>query len=122
MVFSLGLLLLFFICKCAFVLIQEKRKHDVQHIELSELQGSHKRNSNTDCSEDVTDFTGCCSSPFFLSCQPSNFRQGSSHQLGNVETDKDTHNVPQSSSDNHQETPLPGPMSVASGKAQTEVV
>ncbi|KAK4854944.1 hypothetical protein QYF36_002662 [Acer negundo] len=53
MMFSLGLLLLFFSCKCAIDL------------------------TKTDSPEDVTYFTGCCSTSFMLSSQHSEFRQRS---------------------------------------------
>ncbi|ESR32766.1 hypothetical protein CICLE_v10007186mg [Citrus x clementina] len=52
MVFFLGVLLLFFTCKCAFLLVNERRSHD-----------------------DTTYFTGCCSTSFMLAGQASNFRQ-----------------------------------------------
>lgn len=42
MVLFLGLLLLMFMCKCAFVLIREKKRHKAQEIELSRIQNSHK--------------------------------------------------------------------------------
>ncbi|KAK4338873.1 hypothetical protein RND71_040335 [Anisodus tanguticus] len=42
LVFSLGVILLFFICKCAFVLINEKRRQASQDFELSNVQNSHE--------------------------------------------------------------------------------
>ncbi|GFQ03406.1 protein gamete expressed 2 [Phtheirospermum japonicum] len=41
-VFSLGLVLLFFICKCARVLVHEKKRQRAEQIELSKYQGSSK--------------------------------------------------------------------------------
>lgn len=42
-VFSLGVLLLYFMCKCALVLIHEKRRQKAPDIELSKVQSSSKR-------------------------------------------------------------------------------
>ncbi|XP_012828126.1 PREDICTED: LOW QUALITY PROTEIN: protein GAMETE EXPRESSED 2 [Erythranthe guttata] len=39
-VFSLGLLLLFFVCKCAFVLVYEKKRKKDKEIELLKIEGS----------------------------------------------------------------------------------
>ena len=44
LVISLGLLLLFFICKCAVVLAREKRRRKAKEIELSKLEHSSKEN------------------------------------------------------------------------------
>ncbi|KAA8548952.1 hypothetical protein F0562_000636 [Nyssa sinensis] len=121
MVFSLGVLLVYFTCKCAIVLVNEKRSRDDQDIELSRVQSSHKRTSTTDLSENVTHFTGCCSS-LFLSSQPSNFRQRSRRQSENGESSKGTHHSSQSSSDHHRMTPLPSLVPLASGKGRSETV
>ncbi|KAL1548471.1 protein GAMETE EXPRESSED 2 [Salvia divinorum] len=51
LVISLGLLLLFFICKCAVVLAREKRRRKAKEIELSKLEHSSKENLNMDASE-----------------------------------------------------------------------
>uniref|UniRef100_A0A5B7BHD6 Uncharacterized protein n=1 Tax=Davidia involucrata TaxID=16924 RepID=A0A5B7BHD6_DAVIN len=122
MVFSLGVLLLYFTCKCAFVLVNEKRSRDDQDIELSRFQSFHKRTSTTDLSENVTHFTGCCSSPLFLSSQPSNFRQRSRRQSEIGESSKDTHYSSQSSSDHHRMTPLPSLMPLVSGKGRSVTI
>lgn len=44
-VFPLGVLLLFFMCKCAVFLVCEKKKHDFQapNIELARVQSSCKK-------------------------------------------------------------------------------
>lgn len=42
-VLCLGLMLLFFICKCAIILLQEKKRQKGQHIELSKIQDSSKQ-------------------------------------------------------------------------------
>ncbi|XP_047948674.1 protein GAMETE EXPRESSED 2 [Salvia hispanica] len=51
LVISLGLLLLFFICKCAVVLAREKRRRKAKEIELSKLEHSSKENLDMDASE-----------------------------------------------------------------------
>ncbi|KAH7842189.1 hypothetical protein Vadar_002493 [Vaccinium darrowii] len=93
LVFSLGVLLLYFTCKCAIVLVHDKRRPAPRDIELSQ--------SSTDLSENVTHFTGWCSSPMFKS-QPSNIRQRSFRQSGYGESSKDIHHSSQSSSDHHE--------------------
>ncbi|XP_073120518.1 protein GAMETE EXPRESSED 2 [Henckelia pumila] len=42
-VLCLGLMLLLFICKCAVILLREKKRHKAQHIELSKIQDSSKQ-------------------------------------------------------------------------------
>nr|GMD66345.1 protein GAMETE EXPRESSED 2 [Ipomoea batatas] len=74
-VFSLGVLLLFFICKCAISLVKERRKKKkAPKIELATIQESHECNS---ASRNVSDFTGCSSTSFLLTTWPSHFRQRS---------------------------------------------
>lgn len=41
-VLFLGLLLVLFVCKCAIVLIREKRNHKAEEIELATTQTSHE--------------------------------------------------------------------------------
>ncbi|XP_052190913.1 protein GAMETE EXPRESSED 2 isoform X2 [Diospyros lotus] len=118
LVFSLGVLLLYFTCKCAIVLVNEKRSHMAWEIELPKVERSSSRNSNPDLSENVTHFTGCCSSTM-LKNQPSTFFcQRSRDQSGNGNCSKDELRSSQSSSDHHQETQTPvlGLMPLASEK------
>ncbi|XP_058212496.1 protein GAMETE EXPRESSED 2 [Rhododendron vialii] len=96
LVFSLGVLLLYFTCKCAIVLVHEKRRRAPRDIELSEVQSSSKRTSSIDFSENVADFSGWCPSPLFMS-QPSNIRQRSFRHSGMGESSKSTHHSSQSS-------------------------
>ncbi|XP_042050502.1 protein GAMETE EXPRESSED 2-like isoform X1 [Salvia splendens] len=51
LVISLGLLLLYFICKCAVVLAREKRRRKAKEIELSKLEHSSKENLDMDASK-----------------------------------------------------------------------
>lgn len=44
LVISLGLLLLFFICKCAVVLGREKKRQKLQEIEMFKVEESCKEN------------------------------------------------------------------------------
>ncbi|KAJ0035291.1 hypothetical protein Pint_24479 [Pistacia integerrima] len=78
MVLFLGVLLLFFTCKCAILLVNERRGHHTKNSELSEMQSSQKATSRTNLPEDDTSyFTGCCSTSFMFSNPPSSFRQRS---------------------------------------------
>lgn len=85
-VFSLGVLLVFFTCKCAFVLLNERKRH-VTNTKPSRAQ-SPKQTSTPDSSDNATHFTGTCISPFLLSGQASNFRQRSHRQTGSEESSK----------------------------------
>ncbi|KAL7254957.1 hypothetical protein ACSBR1_009171 [Camellia fascicularis] len=77
LIFSLGVLLLYYTCKCTIVLVNEKRSRGARNIELCQVQSSSKKTSSTDLSENVTHFTGWCPRPFLRMSQPSNFRQRS---------------------------------------------
>ncbi|KAH8502369.1 hypothetical protein H0E87_013897 [Populus deltoides] len=105
MVFSLGGILLFFTCKCAMHLANERRRISVKNSQLSSMQNSQKKSQYTDFSEDMTNFTCCCSSPFLLSGQTSNFRQRSNQRLRVEETGKNISSPPGSSSSHHLQTP-----------------
>ncbi|CAK7322575.1 unnamed protein product [Dovyalis caffra] len=120
MVLSLGGLLLFFTCKCAMHLVKERRSISVQNSQLSSMQNSQKKTSSTDFSEDTTNFTGCCSSPFLLSGQTCNFRQRSNQCLGIEKPGKNISSSPRSSSNHHLQTP-PGltPLSIEKNQKQT---
>lgn len=120
--FCLGVLLVLFICKCALVLIRERKRRyndQVQNIELSSVQRSSKKTFCTDLSESVSHFTGCCSSPFLISGQHTNFRQRSGHRSGNAKFSKGLQSFSQSLSDHHRET-LPGFLPAASGDGQRD--
>ncbi|KAJ6991357.1 protein GAMETE EXPRESSED 2-like [Populus alba x Populus x berolinensis] len=120
MVFSLGGILLFFTCKCAMHLANERRRRiSVTNSQLSSVQNSQKKSQNTDFSEDTTNFTCCCSSPFLLSGQTSNFRQRSNRRLGVEETGKNISSPPGSSSSRHLQTP-PGLTPLVIEKDQKE--
>ncbi|XVF66194.1 hypothetical protein PTKIN_Ptkin10aG0015900 [Pterospermum kingtungense] len=73
-VITLGLMLLFFTCKCAILLVKEKRQRQKNHPrnhELSRLQSLQTETLSTNSiEEDAIHFTGCCSSPLLLSKQP----------------------------------------------------
>ncbi|KAL9377576.1 hypothetical protein Peur_028911 [Populus x canadensis] len=53
----------------------------------------------------MTKFTCCCSSPFLLSGQTSNFQQRSNQRLRVEETGKNISSPPGSSSRHHLQTP-----------------
>ncbi|XAR57061.1 hypothetical protein NMG60_11025073 [Bertholletia excelsa] len=115
-VFTLGILLVCFTCKCAIALVNEKRRGRIARgVELHQLQSTSGKFSSTDVSEDMTHFTGWCSSPL-LTNHPSNFCQRSHHQSGNEECGKDSPHSSKSSGEQGQEAPLPGVMPLASGE------
>ncbi|GLU08406.1 hypothetical protein SLE2022_253210 [Rubroshorea leprosula] len=77
--FLLGLLLLFFTCKCAILLVNEKRRSNIRNSDQSCMQSSQKQPSGSNQNKDATHFTRCFKSPFFHhSSKPSTFRQRSS--------------------------------------------
>ncbi|KAF6176765.1 hypothetical protein GIB67_031576 [Kingdonia uniflora] len=82
MIFFLGALLLFFICKCAFLLGNERRSRYTTDIKPSGLEKFAEPASAADLSRSATYFTACCSSPFLHRSQTSNFRQRSRRQSG----------------------------------------
>ncbi|GMP76486.1 hypothetical protein CsSME_00033135 [Camellia sinensis var. sinensis] len=118
LIFSLGVLLLYYTCKCAIVLVNEKRSRGARNIELCQVQSSSKKTSSTDLSENVTHFTGWCPRPSLRMSQPSNFRQRSNCGPRNGESSNDTIHYSHSSSDQQQETPMPSlaPSPLASGE------
>ncbi|CAL5413093.1 unnamed protein product [Camellia sinensis] len=118
LIFSLGVLLLYYTCKCAIVLVNEKRSRGARNIELCQVQSSSKKTSSTDLSENVTHFTGWCPRPSLRMSQPSNFRQRSNCGSRNGESSNDTIHYSHSSSDQQQETPMPSlaPSPLASGE------
>ncbi|XP_059632750.1 protein GAMETE EXPRESSED 2 [Cornus florida] len=107
-VFCIGILLLYFTCKCATVLATEKRSRDAQDIELSRThKSSRKQTTSINLSENATHFNECYSSPVLLSNQPSNFRQRSRRLSRHGESSKATHHSSQSSSGQLQGSPSP---------------
>ncbi|KAL0414762.1 UNVERIFIED_CONTAM: protein GAMETE EXPRESSED 2 [Sesamum radiatum] len=101
-VFSLGLLLLFFICKCAAVLVHEKKRRKAQEIQLSKRKGSPTQNLAGDSSGNEKLYTGYCPIPFLFGGQHSN-SQRSVHTSGTEEAEEIIKNSPQSSTDQHED-------------------
>ncbi|XP_057957884.1 protein GAMETE EXPRESSED 2 [Malania oleifera] len=116
MMLSLGAILLFFTCKCAIVLVHERRSRDIGNNKLSKVPSSHKQPPNTSLSEDATCFTGWCPSPFFHSSHPSDFQRRSRLESGNIQTGKND-----VCSDHSQQTPLPSlvPLAIEKGQSRT---
>lgn len=75
-VFFLGVILLFFTCKCAYLLVNEKRRSNIRKIDVSDKQGSQKQLLGANLNEDATNFTRCFKNRLFPSSKPSNSRQG----------------------------------------------
>ncbi|KAI5446424.1 protein GAMETE EXPRESSED 2 [Lathyrus oleraceus] len=73
---SLGLLLLYFTCKCAILLVHERRKNEKRSSEPSTDQTSQTQTSSINIPENATNFTGCCWSSSLLRfrTQSSSFR------------------------------------------------
>ncbi|XP_061369324.1 protein GAMETE EXPRESSED 2, partial [Gastrolobium bilobum] len=107
-IFSLGVLLLYFTCKCAVLLVHERRNHEKRSSELSTVQSSQRQTSSMTISENATYFTGCCSRPSLLrfGMQPSNFRQRSRRQFQVGESSKAV-NQPSPSTSETQYTVVP---------------
>ncbi|KAL0388814.1 UNVERIFIED_CONTAM: protein GAMETE EXPRESSED 2 [Sesamum radiatum] len=101
-VFSLGLLLLFFICKCAAVLVHEKRRRKAQDFQLSKCKGSPTQNLAGDRSGNEKLHTGYCPLSFLFGGQHSN-SQRSVHISATEEADEIMKNSPQSSTDQHED-------------------
>ncbi|XP_019053575.1 PREDICTED: protein GAMETE EXPRESSED 2 isoform X3 [Nelumbo nucifera] len=80
--FSLGVVLLIFICKCAIALVKERKRCNARKTELLKMEHFQNHTSNATSLDDATYFTACCSSPFLLRSQNSNFRQRSCRQSG----------------------------------------
>ncbi|KAI4330441.1 hypothetical protein MLD38_028731 [Melastoma candidum] len=72
MVSALGLVLLFFLCKCAVLLAKERIRRDAKNGEVS-IRNQSKVNS----SNEQTALVGSCSSCFFLGDRPRGCRQRS---------------------------------------------
>ncbi|KAL0348648.1 UNVERIFIED_CONTAM: protein GAMETE EXPRESSED 2 [Sesamum angustifolium] len=98
-VFSLGLLLLFFICKCAAVLVHEKKRRKAQDFQLSKCKGSPTQNLAGDRSGNEKLHTGCCPLSFLFGGQHSNSQR--SDHISTEEADEIMKNSPQSSTDQH---------------------
>ncbi|XP_043719038.1 protein GAMETE EXPRESSED 2 isoform X2 [Telopea speciosissima] len=94
MMFALGVLLLFFTCKCAIALENERKNRCARNIKHSRQGNFQKHTSSGTSSENVTYFTAACSS---TRSQPSNFCQRSRRLSGNGRSSKDEHRSPQSS-------------------------
>ncbi|KAF7837800.1 protein GAMETE EXPRESSED 2 [Senna tora] len=80
-ILCLGVWILYFTCKCAFLLVNERRNRHKRPPELPTVQRSQRQTMqlSTNISENCTHFTGCCSSASWLGFgrQSSNFRQRS---------------------------------------------
>ncbi|KAG2721400.1 hypothetical protein I3760_02G080800 [Carya illinoinensis] len=102
-VFSFGVLLLFFICKCAILLVNERRNRHMKTSEPCIVQSSYDRTPSTNLSQDATHFTGCFSSSFLPGSQLSNFRKRSHRLSGKGESSRQAFR----SCDQSQRTSLP---------------
>ncbi|OVA13441.1 Filamin/ABP280 repeat-like [Macleaya cordata] len=122
MMFVLGALLLFFICKCALLLSNErKRINNAADSKLDSVEKSQKPSLITTSSENKTYFTGCCSNPLWLRNKFSNFRQRSRKKSGNGDLTKDEYHPSQCSGDNCHLTPLANltPFAIEKGERET---
>ncbi|XP_004298140.1 PREDICTED: protein GAMETE EXPRESSED 2-like [Fragaria vesca subsp. vesca] len=98
-VFSLGAALIFFTCKCATILVNERRKratstpagpaseHSLGKRTLTKSLSENATHVAASCSEVATHLTASCSTPLLGSQRP-NFRQRSRRQSGNEESSK----------------------------------
>ncbi|ONI28226.1 hypothetical protein PRUPE_1G132400 [Prunus persica] len=121
-VFSLGSALLFFTCKCATRLVNERRNKATRGPEPESTHSLRKGTPKTNVSEHATHLTGSCSSPLLGSQRP-NFRQRSScRQSGDEESSKAAYQRFRSISGRSQHTPAPSFMPLAIEKEQSETV
>ncbi|CAL1366002.1 unnamed protein product [Linum trigynum] len=72
---TLGAILLFFTCKCAFLLVHDRRNPKAWNFKASTAQNFEAKTQNADPSGDRTNSNLCCSTPFLHCGQPSNFRK-----------------------------------------------
>ncbi|XP_061994150.1 protein GAMETE EXPRESSED 2 isoform X2 [Rosa rugosa] len=87
-VFSLGAALMFFTCKCATILVNERRNRATRTpADPASAHSLGKGTSSESLSENATHLTASCSSPLLGSQRP-NFRQRSCRQSGNGESSK----------------------------------
>ncbi|KAF2300176.1 hypothetical protein GH714_010391 [Hevea brasiliensis] len=103
MVLSFGVVLLFFTCKCAILLVNERSSCKFQNSKQSGLRNFQKESSTSFCclnyltqsrvglSEKTTEFTGGCSRLLSLFHRPLNFRQRSCRHFGVRESGLDVH-------------------------------
>ncbi|KAJ7955133.1 protein GAMETE EXPRESSED 2 [Quillaja saponaria] len=114
--FSLGVALLYFTCKCAILLVHERRNHDTRASDLTSSQVSNKLTvqSSKNVTENPTYFPDCCSSSFLLGGQSSNFRQRFRSQSQIGEPSKAAYHSPRSSSDTQLHSVVPNlvPLSI----------
>ncbi|KAL7104906.1 hypothetical protein ACP275_07G011600 [Erythranthe tilingii] len=94
-VFSLGLLLLFFVCKCAFVLVYEKKRKKDKEIELLRIEGSYKQTLAEGSAGKEKPSTGNCPLPLSIRGQHSNSNR-SFDSCGTTEGDDEHEDSPAS--------------------------
>ncbi|KAF2300177.1 hypothetical protein GH714_010418 [Hevea brasiliensis] len=110
MVLSFGVVLLFFTCKCAILLVNERSSCKFQNSKQSGLRNFQKESGGL--SEKTTEFTGGCSRLLSLFHRPLNFRQRSCRHFGVRESGLDVHSPSQSTSGHRLKT-LPSFMPLA---------
>ncbi|XP_018632337.1 protein GAMETE EXPRESSED 2 isoform X5 [Nicotiana tomentosiformis] len=98
LVLALGVILLFYICKCAFVLFNEKKRQVPRDFELSKVQNSQEVSLNEDLSDKMTRLRGCCSNSL-SNLQLAKFHPRSCLQLGIGESPKSVNTSSKSSSE-----------------------
>ncbi|XP_048233557.1 protein GAMETE EXPRESSED 2 isoform X2 [Ricinus communis] len=114
-VLSLGVILLFFTCKCAILLTNERCSRNLQNSPQFCMQNFQKESSNTDLSEETTSFSGC-SRILSLHSQLAIFRDCCRRHFGVGETCQDVSSPSQAISGQNLET-LPSfvPLSIEKG-------
>ncbi|XP_043812261.1 protein GAMETE EXPRESSED 2 isoform X11 [Manihot esculenta] len=101
MVLSFGVVLLFFTCKCAILLVNERSSFKFQNSKQSTLRNFQKESSSADLSEKTTDLTGGCSRYLSIYHRTSSFRQRSSRHSELAESGQDIHSPSQSTKGHH---------------------
>ncbi|KAI4317565.1 hypothetical protein L6164_025428 [Bauhinia variegata] len=108
--FTLGMSLVYFTCKCAILLAKERRNRDVKLSELSTAQSSMQPSTNMP--DNATCFTASCSSSSLLG-RSSCFRQRSRHVSQIGESSKEvSHSSPSASETHHAIAPSFAPLAI----------
>ncbi|XP_056168566.1 protein GAMETE EXPRESSED 2 isoform X2 [Syzygium oleosum] len=100
----LGVALLYFSCKCAILLVNERRPSELRNPSLTDVHEVQNQNPSSHSSENANHFSGHQSSCLFLSGQPSYFRQLSRRISHGEASTRDAH-YSRSASDHSRGTP-----------------
>ncbi|KAF8017474.1 hypothetical protein BT93_H2599 [Corymbia citriodora subsp. variegata] len=112
----LGAALLYFTCKCAILLVNERRQSELRNPSQIDVHDVQDQMLSSRSSENANHFSGHRSSSLLLSGQPSNFRQRSRCNSHSPASTRDAH-YSRSASDHSHGTPQNSfiPLSIGKG-------